>query len=103
MQATCRMRRVRVVTERSALSAAYPPTFEEIAVSDAVAAWGAVVDGVANWYAGVIERGAPPPDLAVDWARWWASVSQRRRPPWTSPNEVVFEAPVARLRNFSPE
>lgn len=61
-----------------------------------------MVDGLANWYADVIERGATPPELAVDWVRWWESATKRRRPRWTSPNEVVFEAPVARLRDFSP-
>jgi len=81
--------------------ATYPPTFEEIALADGVAAWGAAVDGVANWCSDVIGRGATPPELAVDWIRWWASVTQRRRPRWTSANEVVFEAPVARLRDFS--
>ena len=79
----------------------YPPTFEEIALADGVAAWGAAVDGVANWCSDVIGRGATPPELAVDWIRWWASVTQRRRPRWTSTNQVVLEAPVARLRDFS--
>ncbi len=83
------------------MPATYPPTFEEIALADGVAAWGAAVDGVANWCSDVIGRGATPPELAVDWIRWWASVTQRRRPRWTSANEVVFEAPVARLRDFS--
>jgi poly(3-hydroxyalkanoate) synthetase len=83
------------------VSATYPPTFEEIALADSVAAWGAAVDGLANWCAGVIERGATPPELAVDWMRWWSSATTRRRPRWTSPNEVAFETPVARLRAFS--
>ena len=83
------------------MPATYPPTFEEIALADGVAAWGAAVDGVANWCSDVIGRGATPPELAVDWIRWWASVTQRRRPRWTSANDVVFEVPVARLRDFS--
>jgi poly(3-hydroxyalkanoate) synthetase len=29
-------------------------------------------------------------------------MTDRRRPGWSSPNTVVFEAPVARLRDFSP-
>jgi poly(3-hydroxyalkanoate) synthetase len=83
------------------LSTTCPPSFEEIAVADGVAAWGAAVDGFANWCAGALRRGATPPELAVDWSRWWASATKRRRPGWSSPNEVVFESPVARLRDFS--
>ena len=32
---------------------------------------------------------------------WWAEMVSRRRPTWSTPNRVVFEAPVARLRDFS--
>lgn len=37
----------------------------------------------------------------MDWVRWWTATAERREPHWSSPNEVVFEAPVARLRDFS--
>jgi poly(3-hydroxyalkanoate) synthetase len=37
----------------------------------------------------------------LDYIRWWAEVSRRRPPSWSSPHEIVFEAPVARLRDFS--
>ncbi len=33
--------------------------------------------------------------------RWYELVSARRRPTWSTPNEIVFEAPLARLRDFS--
>jgi len=89
-------------TERNPVSAMCPPSFEEIALVDGVAAWGAALDGLSTWYAGAIERRATAPELALDWMRWWAAATQRRRPQWASPNEVVFEAPVARLRDFSP-
>jgi poly(3-hydroxyalkanoate) synthetase len=83
------------------LSVTCPPSFEEIAVADGVAAWRASVDGLATWYAGAFERGATPPELVMDWIRWWASATDRRPPRWSSANEVVLEAPVARLRDFS--
>jgi poly(3-hydroxyalkanoate) synthetase len=83
------------------LSAVSPPSFEEIALADGAAAWGAALDGLSTWCAGAIERRATAPELALDWMRWWAAATQRRRPRWASPNEVVFEAPVARLRDFS--
>ena len=85
------------------MPAACPPSFEEIALADGVAAWAAAVDGLADWCAGVLERGVTPSELAGEWIRWWASATQRRPPRWSSPNTVVFEAPLARLRNFSPE
>jgi poly(3-hydroxyalkanoate) synthetase len=87
--------------EELRLSAACPPSFEEIALADGAAAWGAALDGLSTWCAGAIERRATAPELALDWMRWWAAATQRRRPRWASPNEVVFEAPVARLRDFS--
>jgi poly(3-hydroxybutyrate) depolymerase len=83
------------------LSVTCPPSFERIALADGVAAWRAAVDGFAKWSAGALERGATPPELAVDWIRWWTSATERRPPRWSSANEVVFEAPVARLRDFS--
>jgi poly(3-hydroxybutyrate) depolymerase len=83
------------------LSATCLPSFEEIALADGVAAWSAAVDGFAAWCASTLARGATPPELAVDWIRWWGAATDRRRPSWTSTNEVVLEAPVARLRDFS--
>jgi poly(3-hydroxybutyrate) depolymerase len=78
-----------------------PQSFEEIALADSVAAWGAAIDGFANWYVGALTRGANPPELLTDWSRWWTATTDRHAPHWSSPNEVVFEAPVARLRDFS--
>jgi poly(3-hydroxybutyrate) depolymerase len=83
------------------LSATCPPLFEEIALADSTVAWGATVDGLVDWCAGALRRGATPPELVVDWIRWWVSATERQAPRWSSANEVVFEAPVARLRDFS--
>jgi poly(3-hydroxybutyrate) depolymerase len=76
-------------------------SFEEIAFADGVAAWHAVADGFADWCVGTLERGMTPPEMAVDWIRWWVAATERRPPRWSSANDVVFEAPVARLRDFS--
>jgi poly(3-hydroxybutyrate) depolymerase len=83
------------------LSATRSPSFEEIALGDGVAAWRAAVAGLANWGAAALERGVTPTELIVDLMRWWASTTERRPPRWSSVNEVVLEAPVARLRDFS--
>ena len=37
----------------------------------------------------------------VDAVRWLGLVADRRPPRWASPNEIVFETPIARLRDFS--
>ena len=64
-------------------------------------AWAAAADGVAEWWAGAVRRGTTPPQLMLDSVTWWAEMVNRRRPTWSSPNRIVFEAPVARLRDFS--
>src|SRR5579872_1967674 len=53
--------------------------------------------GWGDVYAAAMTRGP----LALDVGRWAQVAGERRRPLWASPNEVVFEAPVARLRDFS--
>src|SRR6202790_3073009 len=78
-----------------------PPSFEEIALADGIAAWDAAVDGLADWWAGALARSATPPELVADWIRLWVATAERRPPRWSSANEVVFQAPVARLRAFS--
>lgn len=36
-----------------------------------------------------------------DLPRWYDLVTSRAQPSWSSPHEIVFEAPLARLRDFS--
>jgi poly(3-hydroxybutyrate) depolymerase len=64
-------------------------------------AWTALVEGIADYGAGALARAATPLDVADDLARWWRIVARRRRPAWATPHEIVFEAPIARLRDFS--
>ncbi len=37
----------------------------------------------------------------LDVGRWITVAGARRRPGWSSPHEIVFDAPLARLRDFS--
>lgn len=39
--------------------------------------------------------------LPFDTAAWWQAVTGRKPPEWSSPNEVVLEAPFGMLRDFS--
>jgi poly(3-hydroxybutyrate) depolymerase len=77
------------------------PSFEEIAFTDSMTAWSAAADGVAEWWASAVRRQATPPQLMLESMNWWAEMVSRRRPTWSTSNQVVFEAPVARLRDFS--
>ena len=52
--------------------------------------WSALLNGTPN-------RVGRPLDLP----RWWNVMHDRRPPSWSTPHEVVFETPVARLRDFS--
>jgi poly(3-hydroxybutyrate) depolymerase len=78
-----------------------PASFEEIALEDGLAAWFALTESMGDYWFGAFERGATPRELACDWGRWLQVVTERGRPSWSTPHEVVFEAPVARLRDFS--
>ena len=58
-------------------------------------------EGTATYWTGAIARGAAPWDVFDDTMRWWSEANRRERPGWHSPNEIVLECPVARLRDFS--
>ncbi len=79
------------------------PSFEELAVADSLSALNAAADGVIEWWGSALRRRATPQQLMLESFQWFAEVVGRRQPTWSSPNEVVFETPIARLRDFSPE
>src|SRR6185312_11954653 len=78
-----------------------PASFEDIALEDGFAALTALTQSVGAYWSGAIERGATPLELAGDWGRWLRVSMQRGRPSWSTPHEIVFEDPIARLRDFS--
>ncbi len=59
--------------------------------------WKLTVKGVNGWFTAALTRGP----ATLDFPRWLELITTRDRPRWTTPHEVVFEAPVARLRDFS--
>lgn len=68
----------------------------------------AAVRGVAEMTKGagyVVERAlrqsTTPGRNTHDARRWWRHVLTRRRPQWHNEHEIVFETPIARLRDFS--
>ncbi len=64
-------------------------------------AWVAAVEGTGDYWARAMQRRATPWDAAADAARWLNLVLKRRRPTWSTPNDVVLESSVVRLRDFS--
>jgi poly(3-hydroxyalkanoate) synthetase len=70
-------------------------------VDDGVAAWSAAVDGLTDYWVSALRRGATPATVTTDAWRWWTTATRRERPAWTLPNTVVFDAGIARLRDFS--
>jgi poly(3-hydroxybutyrate) depolymerase len=83
------------------MSGTCPPSFEDIALEDGFATLTALTQSVGAYWSGAIERGATPFELARDWERWLRVSTRRGRPSWSTPHEIVFEDPIARLRDFS--
>ncbi|MBV9194064.1 MAG: alpha/beta hydrolase, partial [Solirubrobacterales bacterium] len=59
--------------------------------------WGAAVSGLRDCMTAAATRGP----WTLDLPRWIETATRREQPGWTTPHEIVFEAPVARLRDFS--
>ncbi len=59
--------------------------------------YASAVDGMGKLWSAAFERGPG----AFNVPRWIATAADRRAPAWTTPHEIVFEGPLARLRDFS--
>jgi poly(3-hydroxyalkanoate) synthetase len=59
--------------------------------------WTATIASAQEWFGTAVTQGPH----GLDARRWLELVMTRRAPTWSSPHEIVFEAPVARLRDFS--
>jgi poly(3-hydroxybutyrate) depolymerase len=57
----------------------------------------AVLGAATDCFEATVTRGP----WALDYSRWLELTTKRGRPRWTTPHEIVFEAPLARLRDFS--
>ena len=60
-------------------------------------AYGAAVQGAADLLDATLGRWPRPFDVG----RWLDVMAERRPPRWATPHELVFEAPLARLRDYS--
>ncbi len=59
--------------------------------------WQAAIDGASGYLEASLSGEIEP----LDHLRWWNHVVRRQVPEWASPHEIVLEAPLARLRDFS--
>ncbi|MBV9334939.1 MAG: alpha/beta fold hydrolase [Solirubrobacterales bacterium] len=59
--------------------------------------YAAAVNGFGRCFTTALRRGPG----ALDFPRWIATATRRTPPSWSTPHEIVFEAPLARLRDFS--
>jgi poly(3-hydroxyalkanoate) synthetase len=74
------------------------PLISSAALADTwLEAWAVAVSGMTDIAMAAITRGP----AVLDVPRWLALITQREHPTWSTPNEIVFEAPLARLRDFS--
>src|SRR3712207_1572880 len=80
---------------------AFGPELSGHVLPSAMNAWAAGLQGWAAYSAGALRRGAGPWTMAQDLLRWYDAMTDRRPPTWSSPHEIVWETPLARLRDFS--
>ena len=67
----------------------------------ALSAWTAGLTGWAAYSAKAVRHGLGPWSVTRDLVHWVHAMTDRREPTWASPNEIVFETPIARLRDFT--
>jgi poly(3-hydroxyalkanoate) synthetase len=90
-----------VSCETTSTSADFPVALADRVAESSVDAWGATMSGQADYWSGAIRRGATPFDVALDSVDWWTAMLDRKKPDWSSPNEVVLDGGFATLRDFS--
>jgi poly(3-hydroxyalkanoate) synthetase len=59
--------------------------------------WQAAVEGASDYLEATLSGDLQP----LDHLRWWNHMATRQEPRWASRHEIVFEKPLARLRDFS--
>jgi poly(3-hydroxybutyrate) depolymerase len=77
-------------------SVSAPPTSSGL-LESWVEGWSIALRGMGEYVGATLKGEVGPQDLP----RWWNLMTTREPPKWASPNEIIFEAPVARLRDFS--
>jgi poly(3-hydroxybutyrate) depolymerase len=74
-----------------------PPTLSSPLLDSWTEGWAVAMGGAVDYMTAALTRGPG----ALDFPRWFELATTRGRPVWATPHEIVFESPVARLRDFS--
>ena len=74
-----------------------PSTYTSGLLDSWVEGWSIALRGMGDYMGATLKGEIKPQDIP----RWWNLMTKRETPTWANPNEIVFEAPVARLRDFS--
>jgi poly(3-hydroxybutyrate) depolymerase len=74
-----------------------PSTYTSGLLDSWVEGWSIALRGMGDYMGATLKGEIKPQDIP----RWWNLMTKREAPTWANPNEIVFEAPVARLRDFS--
>ena len=78
-----------------------PPGIVDAGMESMFEIYGTVVRSSADYWTNMLEREATPLDVAHDVMEWSSVLRERKPPTWASPNRIVGQWPVARLRDFS--
>ena len=78
-----------------------PLSLTSAPVTATLGVWKAAAKEGLHYWRRLPRRGFPPLTLLTDTARWMQLMNDRRPPTWSSPHTVVFETPIARLRDFT--
>jgi poly(3-hydroxybutyrate) depolymerase len=91
----------RLLPFKEMIKRTYPPAVGSSAVAGSVDAAFAAAQGWAEYLLSVARRGADPSQVGWELNRWCTTMLDRREPTWSSPHEISWETPIARLRDFS--
>ena len=80
---------------------AFGPEIGGHVLPSALNAWTAGLRGWTTYSAHALSQGKGPWSITRDLLRWMDTMTDRSDPTWSSPNEVVWETPLARLRDFT--
>lgn len=78
-----------------------PPGIRQAASVSAANSGSALLRAARHYWTRALAQHATPIEVGLDVLEWWTTVSRTGTPTWASPNEIVAQWPVARLRDFT--
>jgi poly(3-hydroxybutyrate) depolymerase len=73
------------------------PTFSSGLLDSWLEGWAIGLNSLSDYLSTALTNGPRPLDIP----RWIELIGKQDAPSWTTPHSIVFEAPIARLRDFS--